>query len=327
MGEGRSPRQTRLDYALPMDPDLFTRLRHPAVRDLAWALLAPSLLPASCPGQRHPLAASRWQHSPGSLADWLLHQEDIPQNLQGWLARGSSRRLGIYYEQLWQFALHQAPDIDLLAANLPIRDNGRTLGEFDLLLRDASGVHHLELAVKFYLGLNAENAFRHGNWVGPGSADRLDQKLERLYRHQLLLSSRPEAIAVLATLGIEKTCSNFWMSGYLFEPWPQACPTPPAPVEVEPVSARARWLRRAQWPCFSASHPDLLWYPLSRHAWLAPARLKKDELPEQAVFEQWLEQLALDAPAQLLARMEPAGDGTWKEDGRLFLVSDKWPNR
>jgi hypothetical protein len=56
------------------------------------------------------------------------------------LARLSSRRLGLYYEALWQFALRQAPGIELLAANLAIRDGGHTLGELDMLLRDRDGV-------------------------------------------------------------------------------------------------------------------------------------------------------------------------------------------
>ncbi|WP_369603937.1 DUF1853 family protein, partial [Klebsiella quasipneumoniae] len=40
---------------------------------------------------------------------------------------------------------------ELLAANLPIRRAGHTLGELDMLIRDRDGVHHLELAIKLYL--------------------------------------------------------------------------------------------------------------------------------------------------------------------------------
>ena len=58
----------------------------------------------------------------------------------------------MYYERLWQYALCQAPDLQLIAANLPIRQNGSTLGELDLLFCDDQGVHHLELAIKLYLG-------------------------------------------------------------------------------------------------------------------------------------------------------------------------------
>ena len=101
--------------------ELPRRLRRPAVRDLAWTLLSPALLSAPpCP-QRHPLAGSAWAADPQRLHEWLraLDADDLP--LRDWLARITSRRLGLYYEGLWQFALKQAPGVDLLASNLAIR--------------------------------------------------------------------------------------------------------------------------------------------------------------------------------------------------------------
>ncbi|CAM5307721.1 hypothetical protein SSTU70S_03703 [Stutzerimonas stutzeri] len=117
-----------------------------------------------------------------------MRQDRDPSALHGWLASRSIRRLGLYYERLWQFVLCQVPDVELLAANLPIRQAGHTLGELDLLLRAAEGVHHLELAVKFYLGLDQTEGHRHDHWFGPGSLDRLDLKLAHLRKHRLPLA-------------------------------------------------------------------------------------------------------------------------------------------
>lgn len=122
--------------------ELLDELHHPAVRDLAWTLLAPPLLRRTPEPQRHPLAASRWRQEPERLAAWLREQERQPQHLAAWLAQWPRQRLGLYYEHLWQFALEQAPDVRLIAANLPVRDGGHTLGELDLLLRDDDGIHH-----------------------------------------------------------------------------------------------------------------------------------------------------------------------------------------
>ena len=113
--------------------ELSSLLRHPQVRDLAWTLLSPALLSEAPLRQRHPLTASRWHREPELLATWLLSQDAEPSMLEAWLSQRSNRRLGLYYERLWQYALCQAPDIQLLAANLPIRQNGSTLGELDLL--------------------------------------------------------------------------------------------------------------------------------------------------------------------------------------------------
>ncbi|MBF3109192.1 DUF1853 family protein, partial [Pseudomonas aeruginosa] len=139
------------------------------------------------------------RQEPERLAAWLREQERQPQHLAAWLAQWPRQRLGLYYEHLWQFALEQAPDVRLIAANLPVRDGGHTLGELDLLLRDDDGIHHLELAIKLYLGPQSGP----GDWLGPGGQDRLSRKLEHLCRHQLPLAATREGRQVLAAHGAE----------------------------------------------------------------------------------------------------------------------------
>ena len=74
-------------------------------------------------------------------------------------------------------------------ANLPVRDGGRTLGEFDLLLRLDGEPWHVEVACKYYLvvGRQAVGADLHDAWL------RKFAKLEQ----QLRLSRHPLAQAVL----------------------------------------------------------------------------------------------------------------------------------
>lgn len=295
--------------------DLPRQLHRPAVRDLAWALLSPPLLAEAPCAQRHPLAGSDWAQAPERLKAWLQALDRDDQALSDWLARLTSRRLGLYYEALWQFALRQAPGIELLAANLAIREGGHTLGELDILLRDREGVHHIELAIKFYLG-PSEGGSDPMRWLGPGCHDRLGQKLAHVTRHQLPISGHPQSQAALAGLGVGTVEAHMWLGGYLFYPWPGHA-EPPQGAHARHL--QGRWLHRRDWACDGEAG----WQPLPRQAWLAPTRAESGWNARQ--FEQWLDALEPQAPAQMLVKLEQASDGSWQEARRLFLVSDSWP--
>lgn len=305
----------------PSLADLPAQLRQPAVRDLAWTLLSPPLLAQTPWPQRHPLSASGWNLRPNALADWLLSLDADSRALQHWLSQSSVRRLGLYYERLWQFALHAAPGVEVLAANLPIRQQGHTLGELDMLLRDEQGVHHLELAIKLYLGPQQSSGADPAHWLGPGSHDRLDIKLDHLGRHQLPLSARDEARSALAELDIQQAQAALWLGGYLFYPWNQVCA---APQGGNPQHLRGRWLHRRDWPQFAALQGTGHWQPLPRQDWLASASIEPQELWTSEQFAQWLAALAPGANAQLLVRVEEE-NAIWRESERVFLVNDDWP--
>lgn len=298
-------------------------LRQPAVRDLAWTLLSPPLLQGSpCP-QRHPLTGSGWADDPARLAAWLRTLDQAPGPLLEHLERLTSRRLGLYYEALWQFALLQAPGIELLAANLPIREGRHTVGELDILLRDREGDHHLELAIKLYLGPPDADGTDPAQWLGPGCHDRLGSKLAHLAGHQLTISRQPQSHFALAALGIVEVEPHLWLGGYLFYPWPgHAQP----PAGAHPMHLRGRWLHRRDWASYSAQAPAGRWQPLPRQAWLAPARVEAAASWAAQRFAAWLQVLDAVSPAQLLVRLEQGEDGDWQEAERLFLVADPWPH-
>ena len=95
--------------------DLPRRLRHPEVRDLAWAILAPPMLIDTPWPQRHPLTGSDWVQQPHRLEHWLQQLDRDSYPLLHCLSQGRTRRLGLYYERLWQFAVQHAPGIELVA--------------------------------------------------------------------------------------------------------------------------------------------------------------------------------------------------------------------
>lgn len=296
------------------------QLRTPQVRDLAWVILSPPMMASTQWPQRHPLRGSGWVDDPQALEAFLMRLDQDSAALLEWLARSSIRRLGLYYERLWQFAIVHAPGVEIIAANLPIRVDGQTLGELDMLLRDREGIHHVELAIKFYLALEDADGRDGAHWYGPGSHDRLDLKLAHLNQHQLPISAREESHQALAALGIERFSAELWMGGYLFYPW-LAKSQPPEGAHSDHL--RGQWVHRKHWPQFAAQHPNARWQQLPRHAWLGPAR--SDSPWSGDVVVQWLAQLEPTTPAQLLVRLTQDREGHWEEAERLFLVSDVWP--
>jgi hypothetical protein len=332
MGESPAQQQTGFGYARPMLnshmlnhellDDWLPQLQHPAVRDLAWTLLAAPLLAKAGCRQRHPLTASAWMHQPDQLADWLMQQDMHPAALQDWLTQSRSQRLGIHYERLWQFALQQAPGVELLAANLPVRQAGQTLGELDLLLRDSDGDHHLELAIKLYLGPPAGDGRLPLNWRGAGRADNLARKLEHLCCQQLPLSGSPAAQPILAEHGVTRVQASLWLGGYLFYPWPDGCATP---AGCHPEHVRGHWLQHREWPAFVRTSTARHWRPVPRDCRLAPVRFDAALCWTDDQLTDWQRALANDAAPSLLAGFTQQADGSWKESARVMLLNDGWP--
>lgn len=197
------------------------RWRHQAVRDLAWALASPPLLqPAGSHDDARWLGQTWCDRALSASLDWLATLDADPTDLLAHLAREHDHRLGSHFESLLAFWLSWPgnPHYELVARNLPVRAEGRTLGEFDFLVRErGSGEwQHWEVAVKFFLGVQPGGQARH--WIGPGLRDRLDLKLERLRTHQLRLALGPAGRRVLAEHGLPSARPVCLVKGCLFYP-------------------------------------------------------------------------------------------------------------
>ncbi|WP_159874979.1 DUF1853 family protein [Aquitalea denitrificans] len=277
----------------------------PALRDLAFLLTAPApwdsgsnLSPQRLLGRDGPALLAALEHDPAPLNAWLAAQP--------------CRRLGHYAERLLAFWFHLAPHIELVAANLPVSDaGGRTVGEFDFLVRLDGEPLHVETASKFYLQLGRGP----DTLIGPSLRDAWLLKAAKL-QAQLRLVHHPAARRVLPA-GFADCASQARLAGWFFYSQMLA-PQPPLAADqlqgwISPV-----W---QDWPSCS---PASRWIWLPRLQWLAPARVRDDTVREQHSLRQELLQAAVP---QLVAELLPVGDGYWEEVARGFVVPSGWPEQ
>jgi hypothetical protein len=297
---------------------IWQELRNPVVRDLAWACFSPPLLlNHHLPECDEGIENCHLAITPARAAR-LRQLDQDPAELMSHLGGTSPARLGIYFEQLWHYFLHTDPDTELLAHNLAVRDGGRTLGEFDILyLCKQRRQHiHLELAVKFYLGVPASET-----WLGPGQQDRLDLKIAHLIHRQIRLGGHPRGRAALGRLGIENLQQQIEVKGYLFAP---ETGSPAPPPGYNPGLALSGWYNIEQFQALEAPEAGWMgWHIISRQRWLSPVLISDpSQLPtHQALLVDLQKQLHAGARPLLLACCDQNG----QERRRCFVTPARWP--
>ena len=313
-------------------------------RDLAWCLESPHLLNQQYLNTR-------------VCADFCPPQVSGSIDLSSAPRIQPARRLGLYFEQLWQQLACRYFDQVIIAANKQIIHENFTLGALDLLsfCQKKQVYVHYELAVKFYL--KSRNGDNLSDWIGPNSADRLDLKLDRLINHQLPLIHDPRArthidqwIEGKGMPSIDATGlhQQLVMKGWLFEHYQNANQREDGPF-VNPDCMTGIWLHFNEllpWLTTTSSEYKH-WILLPRLHWLSRLHIPVDvvkslsnaELGQQTPH--YLESPILltsdeltlliqaqakarSAQAMLVAEVELA-NGFLSERNRTMWVNNYWP--
>ncbi len=279
---------------------------------------------------RDPLAGSVWRRDPQSLLYRLKQLDADPVPLQQLIPASRDLRLGNYYERLWHALLSLAPDVTILARNIALRERGRTLGELDLLIEDADGaIIHLELAVKFYLGLpealtapateqtSAIGFSAHSAWLGPDPRDSLHDKVSRLRDHQLRLTDQ---FHLADTPLPQPDLSGACMQGVLFAPHDR--PMPPA-VDSRPGAPAHQWCRQSA----LASMRGKQWLLMPHKQWLMPPLAEHGLIRTGDQIKEMLDTQQLDPTrAWMLVRCDTVADYRAMSAERLICMPETWPN-
>ena len=297
---------------------------HPLVRSLAWLIGAPGLLAADSHFQHDRLVDDAWcAQALREARPWLARLDAEPAVVDTLLARSNVRRLGRLAELLVGFWLDNTDRFELLAVNLAVRDGGRTLGDFDFVLRDhASGAAvHWELAVKFYLQRPGAAGF--GGYSGPVGQDILAAKADRVFSRQLLLGQTLAGQAALATLGLRQVEARAFLKGWLF--YPAGCQVLAA-AGVNRSHCRGWWRHHAANDAAHWPQPGYGYRIIDRLEWLAWPCANNGALDAMAIAASLEQHFASGGKALMVVEF----DGTSslaREIGRGFVVPPEWPEQ
>lgn len=238
------------------------------LRDVRWAIASPPLLTPKG-DQRFP--DNEWfQAQIASLEPALQALSTDIHALEVLHTHSQQLRLGGYFEQLILWWLTHSPRYEVLAHNLQVNHQGRTLGAFDLIVHDKLDQinEHWELACKFYLQDGDGSQIQ--SWFGPARKDKLEKKLQHLLNHQIALSQHPAGREALVQRGWPIGRQRIVVKGRLFGDAERL------PAEVNPDCLRG-WQKRTDE--YRLSENDL---PLQRQHWMSDIEAGDIEQPDAA---------------------------------------------
>jgi hypothetical protein len=295
----------------PSRTDVLCFFQTPAIRHLAWLCQAPQLL-------NSPLSFRPINYLPENYVRILKVWDQNPKLAPPLLLEPPQKRLGFYFERLYQVLLENLLGWDILLKNQQIHVDGRTIGELDFVIhnRVKDRIEHHEIAIKFYLGVPQNN--QKTLWYGPNAIDRLDLKTGQLLHHQSQRTQHPDALALLEAAGISGTITpQIFMPGYLFYPNYQQVLTPDY---VPSDHLQGTWIYTPE-----ARQADTSkWVTLNKPHWIGP--WVQSAPPNCYCINESLQFVEHHSVPQLFSVLaQDASKGIWKEIKRVFVVPETWP--
>jgi hypothetical protein len=302
--------------------DFLAHCEQPLIRELAWAIGSPPLLKSAANGDVELLDmdffSREWELGKSLLQAW--DQTPSAASLEEMMGF-DSHRLGKRFERLVGFWFLNQPHWELIQENWVISDESRTIGEFDLLVRnlDTKEVWHIELACKFYL--NAHQTSRWGDWKGTNTHDDLQHKMDKIMR-QLSLSQHPAGKLALSLENIQIDRRVAWLKGWFFHHIHEITQHQP-PRNAHPKYPAGWWCRQHEWTEWMAQNAGL-WIILQPHEWLHLIHeLSATPVAPEGIAEIWRQEGLFRG--QLVAHVIKK-ENHWVEISRGFVVPDTWPN-
>lgn len=273
------------------------------VRDLKWAITSPSLMTRS---------------DKDSISSRFTNETPIDeQELTSFLTQYTSFRVGTYFEGLVLYWLEKICNLNIIAKQLQVFEENRTVGEIDFVFEDQAGIlNHWETAIKFYLHFPTENP-TGSHFIGPNAVDTFEKKSQRLLEHQLPFSQKhfPEVAKREA-----------FMKGYIFY---HADETPPIqlPETMSANHLKGTWIRYSELLRLNDQNQTHLFRILHKPYWLSPeiGRFPNEDLNSFTELKSQLDTHFLNSARPLLVSVLTRQQNICHEIDRIFIVSESWP--
>lgn len=204
-----------------------------------------------------------------------------------------NRRLGFYYQWLWQQLIDAHPHYLLVAEEVQLKWNKQTLGAIDFLVKNTltNQLEHWEVAIKFYLAYQ-------NSWPGPNANDNLDKKTARMLEHQLTLSDHQAFKQQLLPRYGQPVVKRLIMQGRLF--FPHDTIAAGSDIAINPNARSGIW-------CYQSQALDLKLKQLSKVQWICPPRYQD--------LSKYLDISRISIPTQAIS----PDDKVW------FVMPNHWP--
>ncbi len=283
--------------------------------DLEWVIYSPSLLTQKIVPDLAALPQSK------KIVESVRQD---PSGLLNFLQKMKRQNLGTYFEHLVFYWLDQLDEVEVIATNLQIHDENTTVGEFDILFQYHEVFYHWELAIKFYA--NQGNGRDESQWVGPMKKDNLKRKLDRLFDHQLSLSTTKSAKQVLAHKGVDQLTSYPFVKGMLFDKSEMGPSNANIPEQISPNCTLSTWVSLHNLKTTdleNCTHFCLLYKP----RWISTVHEKDWILIEnKQQFFTDLQPLFDANPTPVLVAFGSQAHLGIQENSRVFVMPDNWSN-
>lgn len=248
--------------------------------------------------------------------------DEDPTELEHWLEDRNTKLLGIRFESFLGFLFHIHPRFDILASNVQLKGDVRTIGELDFIIRDLTHdrVLHLEVACKFYL--SSKNSPQWNLWVGPNPNDTLKLKMDKLVDQLAATTTRQGQDFLQANL-ISRPEPALLMKGSFHHHFSNITRA------KHPKFSNAKY--NSGWWCHQRElgeldNPHLRWAELEKESWLCPqVRSFSETLDFQSVLDIVGNHFSRSKRSILLTCLIEE-EGIWVEHSRGFVVRDKWPD-